>query len=78
MTVTAQSIYEPLGLTPSWFSARFHHLAKDYLEGGLRAVYDISDLINECRSYVSNTKNPTQKARSEAMMRKTLQYLEKL
>ena len=78
MIIRAQDVYEPLGFTTSWFSARFHHLAKDYLEGGLNAVYEVSDLINECKAYTSNTKNPIQKLHSEAMVRKTLQYLEKL
>jgi len=63
MVVSAKDIYIPLGYTTSWFSSVFGHKAKDYLIDN-NAQYDINDIAEVCKAYISYTRNPNNKTKS--------------
>lgn len=77
MIIAPSLIVNALGCRQCWVSARFSHVAKDYLLYG-HSQYDVADMITVAEGYVSNCRNPKQKEKSEQMMRTTLNFLQGL
>ena len=75
--VTPTQISSATGLHVRWISARFKHLAEDYLVNGC-SQYKMSVLLSYCKVYKSNTLNVRQKAKSEGMVKILIKYLEEL
>ena len=77
MIISPSIIRDALGYRQSWISARFSHVAKDYLVYA-NSQYDVDDMIAVAIAYESNSRNPKQKEKSERMMKATLNLLQGL
>ncbi len=77
MIIAPQLMREALGYRQSWISARFSHVAKDYMSYA-HSQYDVDDMIAVAKAYESNSRNPKQKAKSEEMMATALKFLQGL
>lgn len=72
MTITSKEIHD-MGFRFSWINKHFKHLALDYcfLSGCAQYnIFNVEQILIEISKYKTSCKNPTQVAKSYAMMDK--------
>jgi hypothetical protein len=74
MIINPLEVSRPLCFSDSWFCHRFHSVRLDYIKDRY-SQYKLDDCIQYAENYKSNSKNPKQKEKSEAMMKQALEYM---